>query len=686
MAARDPRRGRGRRRRDAGVVRLPDGRELPIRDVLRPASAGSAASSSGSARRARTPSRTTRSAGAPAFFEFNCTAIEAEVDRETGDMTIVRHVIVSDVGKAINPLQVRMQDEGAAIQGLGHTLMEQYIFDDEGRVRNLGAIDYRIPTSMDLPLRDGQRDRRERGRPGPYGAKGMSEGALLCVAAAVGGAVSDATGVVIRDLPLTPERVWRALQRAAGASRRSDGGGAMTMRHRRVGPIGDMPAEQVVEGGRPGPRGPHDLAGRDAASPACRCSPATRRSRCSTPSARAASGSSGRQPWGPVNDVGLGYMAEYLMCTSHSGAHIDALAHMTVGEDMHWYGGGRADEHLTDHGPIFGDASQMPPMFTRGVLLDVPTYRGVLPAPGEPVDAAEIDDIARPRASRSGRGTSSSSAPGYMSLWPDVERMAAHKTAGPDLSAAHWLLDRGVVATGTDTETYEVQPAPDPGPRATRSPSTSTCSSTTASTSWRASTSRSWRASASTSSPSSPCPSRSAAPRPRWSTRSPPSSPRPLRPRRPSRSALPETMQALVVLEPSRFEIREVPVPEPGPIEVLAGCARCPSAAPTPTSSPATTRASGRRPSRSSRATSGPARSSALGPGAERSAGRSATGWRAPPRRLRRLPEMRRGPLQPLRELRQGRAPPPVRPQRPGRRRDVRRPRREVHLPAARRR
>ena len=66
-------------------------------------------------------------------------------------MTIDRHVTVSDVGKAINPLQVRMQDEGAAIMGLGHTLMEQYLFDDEGRIRNLGAIDYRIPTSMDLP-------------------------------------------------------------------------------------------------------------------------------------------------------------------------------------------------------------------------------------------------------------------------------------------------------------------------------------------------------------------------------------------------------------------------------------------------------------------------------------------------------------------------------------------------------
>ena len=152
--------------------------------------------------------------GAPAFFEFNCTAIEAEVDHETGDITIVRHVIVSDVGKALNPLQVRMQDDGAAIQGLGHTLMEHYIYDDHGRVRNLGAIDYRIPTSMDLPHEMVSEIIENGDGPGPYGAKGMSEGALLCVAAAVAGAVSDASGVVIRDLPLTPERVWRALRDA----------------------------------------------------------------------------------------------------------------------------------------------------------------------------------------------------------------------------------------------------------------------------------------------------------------------------------------------------------------------------------------------------------------------------------------------------------------------------------------
>ncbi len=196
---------------DRGVVHLP-GRDVPIRDVLGPGLGplGGEVVGNGEMRKDQDPDHPL--GGAPAFFEFNCTAIEAEVDESTGDVTLVRHVTVSDVGKALNPLQVRMQDEGAAIQGLGHTLMEHYIFDDEGRIRNLGAIDYRIPTSMDLPL-EIVSDMVENGDgPGPYGSKGMSEGALLCVAAAVAGAVRDATGVVIRDLPLTPERVWRGLQ------------------------------------------------------------------------------------------------------------------------------------------------------------------------------------------------------------------------------------------------------------------------------------------------------------------------------------------------------------------------------------------------------------------------------------------------------------------------------------------
>ncbi|HYM84591.1 MAG TPA: molybdopterin cofactor-binding domain-containing protein, partial [Candidatus Dormibacteraeota bacterium] len=217
-----------------GLVRLPD-RELAVREVVAAGLGrmGGEVVGFGEARKEAEPGHPL--GGSAAFFEFNCTAVEAEVDEETGDVTIVRHVTVSDVGRALNPLQVRMQDEGAAIMGLGHTLMEHYIWDEEGRIRNLGAIDYRIPTSMDLPL-ELVSDIVENGDgPGPYGAKGMSEGALLCVAAAVAAAVRDATGAVIRDLPLSPERVWRALQeRDRGATEgrtdgRPDGRGAVVL-------------------------------------------------------------------------------------------------------------------------------------------------------------------------------------------------------------------------------------------------------------------------------------------------------------------------------------------------------------------------------------------------------------------------------------------------------------------------
>jgi kynurenine formamidase len=171
------------------------------------------------------------------------------------------------------------------------------------------------------------------------------------------------------------------------------------------------------------------------------------------------------QPWGPVNDAGLGYMAEYLMATSHSGAHIDALAHMTLGDDARWYGGGRADEHLTDFGPTFGDAANLPPFFTRGVLIDAAGHRGVEVLPkGEPIGAAEMEAICAAQGVTVEPWDVVLIRTGYMGLWPDMERMAAHKTPGPDISAARWLLERGVVASGTDTETYEVQPAPDPGP------------------------------------------------------------------------------------------------------------------------------------------------------------------------------------------------------------------------------
>jgi CO/xanthine dehydrogenase Mo-binding subunit len=200
---------------EGGLVRIGD-RTLAIRDVVARGLGrlGGEIIGVGEMRKDAEPDHPL--GGTAAFYEFNCTAVEVEVDRDTGDIMIPKYVTVSDVGKAINPLQVRGQDEGAAVMGLGHTLMEHYIWDDAGRIRNLGAIDYRIPTSMDLPTVIESDIVENADGPGPYGAKGMSEGALLPVAPAVAAAVTDATGAVIRDLPLSPERVWRALQEIDG--------------------------------------------------------------------------------------------------------------------------------------------------------------------------------------------------------------------------------------------------------------------------------------------------------------------------------------------------------------------------------------------------------------------------------------------------------------------------------------
>jgi kynurenine formamidase len=172
----------------------------------------------------------------------------------------------------------------------------------------------------------------------------------------------------------------------------------------------------------------------------------------------------GDEPWGPGNEAGLGYMSELVLASTHSGAHIDAHAHMTVGEDDHWHGGS-AQTDLGDFGPLVGDASEFEPLWTRGVLFDVPRHRGVeFLGKGEPVTAAELEAICRSQGvGEPAEGDVALVRTGYMSHWPDEDRMAEHRGPGPDISAARWLAERGVAATGSDTETYEVQPAPDPG-------------------------------------------------------------------------------------------------------------------------------------------------------------------------------------------------------------------------------
>lgn len=202
----------------SGVVSLPD-RALSIGEFITGKLRGWNGELIGNGRMRKPIAPDHPLGGTPAFFEFNCTAFEIEVDTDTGEILIHKHVTVGDVGKALNPLQVEAQDEGAAIMGLGHTLMEQIILDSAGRISNLGALDYRILTTKDVPVALEALSVENADGPGPYGSKGVAEGALLCTAPALAAALTQATGIVIRDLPLTPERVWRAIQDGSGRDR-----------------------------------------------------------------------------------------------------------------------------------------------------------------------------------------------------------------------------------------------------------------------------------------------------------------------------------------------------------------------------------------------------------------------------------------------------------------------------------
>ena len=149
--------------------------------------------------------------GGVSFYEVIFAGAEVEVDKETGFVSVKKLVTVGDIGKAINPLLVESQDEGGAIQGLGHSLMEHLIMDERGRVLNLGALDYRIPTTQDIPDVLQSLLVENMDGPGPSGSKGTGESGIIPIGSAIGMAAAEATGIFFHDLPLTPETVWKAL-------------------------------------------------------------------------------------------------------------------------------------------------------------------------------------------------------------------------------------------------------------------------------------------------------------------------------------------------------------------------------------------------------------------------------------------------------------------------------------------
>jgi carbon-monoxide dehydrogenase large subunit len=145
------------------------------------------------------------------FYMYGAQAVDLEVDPETGKIKVHKVAAAHDVGKAINPMAVEGQIEGGVVQGLGTGIFEEVLYNEKGKMMNPNFRDYRIPTAVDAPkitpiIVEATHDE------GPFGAKGIGEMTLVSTPTAVGNAIYNATGVRLKELPATPERLLNHLK------------------------------------------------------------------------------------------------------------------------------------------------------------------------------------------------------------------------------------------------------------------------------------------------------------------------------------------------------------------------------------------------------------------------------------------------------------------------------------------
>ena len=141
---------------------------------------------------------------------FAANIVDVEVDPETGKVDIVRFTAVQDVGKAVHPSYVEGQMQGGSVQGIGWALNEEYFMGEDGTMRNSTLLDYRMPTTLDLPMID--TCIVEVANPGhPFGVRGVGEANIVPPLPAVANAIHDAVGVRMQRLPMSPPAVWAAL-------------------------------------------------------------------------------------------------------------------------------------------------------------------------------------------------------------------------------------------------------------------------------------------------------------------------------------------------------------------------------------------------------------------------------------------------------------------------------------------
>ncbi|ORA39233.1 cyclase family protein [Mycobacterium aquaticum] len=158
--------------------------------------------------------------------------------------------------------------------------------------------------------------------------------------------------------------------------------------------------------------------------------------------------------------IRTGVTTELITASQHTGTHIDALCHIT--ENERWFGGGKEELHIGDFGAQFGEASSLPLLLTRGVLLDIAAVHNVAALPaGHEITVDELEAAMTRKDTDIQRGDTVLIRTGYMTVWdgPDTARVG-HYGAGIGVAAARYLIDHGVAAIGSDTEDFEVIPSP----------------------------------------------------------------------------------------------------------------------------------------------------------------------------------------------------------------------------------
>jgi len=138
------------------------------------------------------------------------------VDEETGEVRVASYALAQDVGRAINPALCEGQLRGGAVQGIGWALYEQLVHDGDGNLLSGSFMTYAMPKAEHLPEIDTLLVEVPSPH-GPFGAKGIAEACVLAAPGAVANGIAAASGARMRELPMTPPRVWRAL---ASRSRR----------------------------------------------------------------------------------------------------------------------------------------------------------------------------------------------------------------------------------------------------------------------------------------------------------------------------------------------------------------------------------------------------------------------------------------------------------------------------------